>query len=210
MLPKNAASRPPSSRKQAHVRAVLTVPQEAVSKPLCMTRLHRWSAWRIAPCLALLAVVRPALALNLPVASRVIAFVQPPLSGLINAAIIFDPGNPASEAEAVSIERQVGDGLVIGRGVIRVHRVPIAALGQPGAIHLAFVTAGIRDQQQLAAFAARQGVLTITSDASCVLAARCVLAVSDATHTQITVSRDAAKASRVQFTSAFLMLVKER
>ena len=152
----------------------------------------------------------PAHALNMPVASRVIAFVQPPLSGVVTAAIIFEPGNVASEAEAAAIEQEVGNGIAIGRGIIRVRKVPVGTLGSVPGIRLAFVTAGIHDQQQLSNFAARDGVLTITSDATCVQAARCVLSVSDNARIQITVSRAAAQASRIHFQSAFLMLVKER
>jgi hypothetical protein len=148
-------------------------------------------------------------ALNVPVASRVIAFVLPPLSGTINAIVIFDPNSTASEAEAASIEQQFGTGLAIGRGVIRVRRVPIDALPGLTNARLAFVTSGIRSQA-LAEFAAREGVLTISSDSSCVQAARCVMSISDQSRTQITVSRTAAHAARVQFTSAFLMLIRER
>jgi hypothetical protein len=152
---------------------------------------------------------QPAAALNVPVASRVIAFVQPPLSGTINAVIIYDPSSAASEAEATSIEQQFGNGLVVGRGIIRVRRVPVDALPNLTNARLAFVTAGIRSQA-LSEFAAREGVLTISSDTSCVQAARCVMSISDQSRTQITVSRAAAQSARVHFTSAFLMLVRER
>lgn len=169
-----------------------------------------------APLLWVLALVaggtalpRPASAMNVPVASRVIAFIQPPLSGTINAVIIYDPGNAASEAEAASIEQQFGTGLVVGRGVIRVRKVPVDSLNALSNVKLAFVTAGIRSQE-LSDFASREGVLTISSDASCVQAARCVLSVSDQSRAQITVSRAAAQASHVHFASAFLMLVRER
>jgi len=152
---------------------------------------------------------QPAAALNVPVASRVIAFIQPPLSGTINALVVYNPGNAASEAEAASIEQQFGAGLAVGRGVIRVRKVPVDALSTISNVKLAFVTAGIRSQE-LSEFASREGVLTISSDASCVQAARCVLSVSDQSRAQITVSRAAAQAAHVHFASAFLMLVKER
>lgn len=148
-------------------------------------------------------------ALSVPVAVRVIGFLQSPPKGPINAAILYEPGSAASEAEASAIEAAIGGGVAVGRGMLRVRRVPAGALGKLAGSQVAFVTAGIRDPQQMGEAAARAGILTITSDAGCVRAAHCVVAVSSAPRTQITISRAAAKAANVRFGSAFLMLVKE-
>jgi len=146
--------------------------------------------------------------LNLPVATRVISFLQPAPSGTIAAAIIYEPGNAASEAEAASIEH--GGILVAGKGTLRLKRVAANALGGLAGVHVAFVTTGLREAQgQIAAAAARQSILTITSDVGCVEAAHCVVAISSSPRVQITVSRAASKAANIQFGSAFLMLVKE-
>jgi len=146
--------------------------------------------------------------LNIPVATRVISFVQPAVSGSIPAAIIYAPGNAASEAEAASIER--AGPLVAGKGTLRLKRVAANALGQLAGMRVAFVTSGLRDVEgQIAAAAARQSILTITSDLACVQAAHCVVAISATPRVQITVSRAASKAANIQFGSAFLMLVKE-
>lgn len=145
--------------------------------------------------------------LNLPVATRVISFLQPSPSGSIPAAIVYEPGNAASEAEAASIERGP---LTAGKGVLRLKRVAANALGGLAGVRVAFVTAGLRDAQaQIGAAAARQSILTITSDMSCVQAAHCAVAISSSPRVQITVSRAATKAANIQFGSAFLMLVKE-
>jgi len=155
-----------------------------------------------------LALPTAAADLNLPVATRVISFLQPAPSGVIPAAIVYDPGDGASEAEAASIER--AGPLVAGKGTLRLKRVAVNALGGLAGVRVAFVTAGLRDQQaQIAAAASRLSILTVTSDLGCVQAAHCVVAISGAPHVQITVSRAAAKAARIQFGSAFLMLVKE-
>ena len=148
--------------------------------------------------------------LNVPIAARVVSFLQPPPSGTMAAAILFEPGNAASEAEASAIERAIGNGLAAGRGAIRVRRVPIGAMGALNGYHVAFVTAGLRSQQgDIAAVAAKSSVLTISSDAACVQSARCVVGISTVPKTQITVSRAAARAANIRFGSAFLMLVKE-
>lgn len=146
--------------------------------------------------------------LNLPVAARVISFLQPPPGGSIPVAIIYEPGNAGSEADAASIER--AGSVAAGKGTLRLKRVPVSALGGLSGMRVAFVTAGLRDAGgQIAAAAARQSILTITSDLGCVQAAHCVVAISSAPRVQITVSRAASKAANIRFGSAFLMLVKE-
>jgi len=156
----------------------------------------------------MLAVPTAAADLNLPVATRVVSFLQPTPEGVIPAAVIYEPGNAASEAEAASIEH--AGTLVAGKGTLRLKRVPVGALGGLAGVRVAFVTSGLREAHaQIAAAASRQSILTITSDMSCVQAGHCAVAISSSPRVQITVSRSAAKAANVQFGSAFLMLVKE-
>lgn len=148
--------------------------------------------------------------LNVPIATRVLSFVQPGPSGIVTAAIVFEPGNGASEAEANAIERAIGAGITAGRATIRVKRVPIGAIGALSGYRVAFVTAGLRSEHStIAAAAARSSVLTISSDPACVQSGRCVVGVTSAPKTQITINRAAARATNVRFGSAFLMLVKE-
>jgi hypothetical protein len=148
--------------------------------------------------------------LNVPIAVRVVSFLQPAPTGTVLAAILFDPGNAASEAEASAIEHMVGAGLAAGRGTLRVRRVPVSAMGALSGYRVAFVTAGLRGEQpEIAALAARSSILTITSDPACVQAARCVVGISAGAKAQISVSRAAARAANIRFGSAFLMLVKE-
>ena len=148
--------------------------------------------------------------LNVQIAARVVSFLQPPPNGAVQTAIVFEPGNAVSEADATSIERAIGGGVAAGRASIRTRRVPIGALGTLGNYRAAFVTTGLRDEQAgIAAAAARGSVVTITSDQACVQAGRCVVGISSTPRVQITVSRAAARAANVRFGSAFLMLVKE-
>lgn len=171
-----------------------------------MTRWFQYSG-----AAALLALPWPAVAeLNVQVAARVVSFMQPPPSGNVQTAIIFEPGNAASEAEAAAIERAIGNGLVAGRASVRTRRVPVGSLGTLNGYRAAFVTVGLRDEQAaIAAAAARASIVTITSDQACVQAGRCVVGISSDARVQISVSRAAARAANVRFGSAFLMLVKE-
>ncbi|MCE7798832.1 YfiR family protein [Sphingobium sufflavum] len=172
-------------------------------------RLHR----RLVVGATLLsAAIAPAQAadFNVAVAARVVSFRQPAPVKLLTAAILFDPGDPESIAEAAAIEKRVGAGIDTGKTLIRVRRVPVSALGGLSGADVAFVTSSLRDHhQEIAAAAQKGGILTITSDLGCVVAARCAVAISSGSKMQITVNRAACKAARVQFGSAFLMLVKE-
>ncbi len=148
--------------------------------------------------------------LNMPVAARVVSFLQPAPAGAISAAIIYQPGDAASEAEASAIERAVAGGLTTGKGTIRTRRVSVSALAGLSGVRVAFVTQGLRaDQNDIAAATARQSILTVTSDLACVQSGRCAVAVSSGARVQITVSRAACRAAHIQFGSAFLMLVRE-
>ena len=145
---------------------------------------------------------------NVLVAARVASFLQPALEGQVTAAIIYRPGDAASEREARAIERGLGAGLAVGSITLRPRRVAANALGELAGARVAFVTTGT-DYREIAAATAPRSILTISGDPACTRAAWCVVTVSATNRVQITVSRAAAKAARLKFNSAFLMLIKE-
>lgn len=148
--------------------------------------------------------------LNVPIAARVVSFVQPAHAGAVPAAILFAPGNEASEAEAEAIERMTSSGIAAGRGMLKTRRVPVGSMGALAGYQVAFVTAGLRSEQDnISAVAARSSILTISSDPTCVQTGHCVVGIATSPKVQITVSRAAARAANIRFGSAFLMLVKE-
>lgn len=152
----------------------------------------------------------PSFGLNVPVAARVISFVQPTPVGIIPVAIVYQPGNSSSEAEAAGMEKVLANGMRIGRASLRTRRVPVSSLDQLGGMKAAFITGNLRSyQDDVAAAATSQSILTITSDTSCVTAGRCVVGITSASRTQIIVSKAAARRNGIRFGSAFLMLVKE-
>ena len=147
--------------------------------------------------------------LNVPVAARVISFTQPAPSGVVPIAIIYQPGNSASENEAADIERSLSGGLTFGNATLRGRRIAVTNLSQLGG-RVAFITSGLHAyHDEIAAVASAQSVLTITSDLGCVTSNRCVVSISGGAKTQIIVSKAAMRRHNIRFGSAFLMLVKE-
>lgn len=139
---------------------------------------------------------------------RAASFLQPRLSGVVPAAIVYQPGNEASEREARVIERQLAGGLGAGSLRLTPRKVSATALHELAGTRVAFVTRGT-NYRQIGSAAAARSILTITSDLGCVRGGYCALAVQSAPKVQITVSRAACTAAKVRFNSAFLMLVKE-
>lgn len=142
------------------------------------------------------------------VGGRVASFLQPGLSGPVTAAIIYEPGNDASEREASAIERELGNGLVVGRLTLRPRKVASNTLNELAGAKIAFVTRGT-DYRQIASATASRSMLTITSDPACARAGHCTVAIQSPSRIQILVSRVACSAARIRFSAAFLMLVRE-
>lgn len=139
---------------------------------------------------------------------RVASFLQPSPSGPITAAIIYEPGNEASEREARTIERELDSGLRVGSLTFRPRRVASNALGELAGARIAFVTRGA-NSRLVASVTAARSMLTISSDPACTSAGQCTVAIQSRPKVQIIVSRAACMAARIKFSAAFLMLVRE-
>ena len=92
---------------------------------------------------------------------------------------------------------------------LRPRRVSVNAAGGMVGVKVVFVTAGLADSYPLIQRLTRAGALTIGSDRACVVAGKCVVAVTAGARVEIIVSRAARQASGLKFKSTFLMLVKE-
>lgn len=142
------------------------------------------------------------------VAGRVVTFLQPPLSGTVTAAIVYQPGDAASENEARAIERAIGTGLAAGSVRLRLRRVETDGLDSLAGTRVAFVTQGT-DYRLVAAATAPRSILTMSFDPACARAGLCAVSISSVPRVQILVSRAAVRAANLRFSSGFLMLVKE-
>lgn len=142
------------------------------------------------------------------VAVRTAAFINPALSGSVTVAIIYEPGDPASEKEARDIERSMAGGLRVGAMTLSPKRVATSALEQLAGARIAFVTRGTNYKAVASATAARS-IFSISFDSACTRAGYCVLTVSEGPRVQIIVSKAATAAAKLRFDSSFLMLIKE-
>ena len=84
----------------------------------------------------------------------------------------------------------------------------MSALNQLNGAKVAFVTKGT-NYRGVAAAAVPLSILTVSSDPACARAGYCVVTITSTSRVQITVSKAAAKGSRLRFSSGFLMLIKE-
>ncbi|WP_308910870.1 hypothetical protein [Pseudokordiimonas caeni] len=149
--------------------------------------------------------------LDIQVGAKAAAFVEPALTGDVPTAIVFDPANPASKADADAIMAAMGDGLKIKSGTLRPQLVPVGDAASLANVQVAFLAHGVGDGMgPVSAAAAANSVLTISNDMSCVETDRCVVGVQSKPKVLIVVSKSATSASKLQFGAAFLMMVKER
>jgi hypothetical protein len=145
---------------------------------------------------------------SIQIAGRVVSFLQPGPSGSLTAAIIYQPGDVASENESRAIERALGNGLSFGAVTLRPRKVKADALEQLAGAKVAFVTRGT-NYRDIASAAAPRSILTISSDPACTRAGYCAVSITATGRIQITVSKAACSAARLRFSAGFLMLVKE-
>lgn len=132
------------------------------------------------------------------------------LSGDIPMAVVYDPANAASKADAEAIKKIVDGGVdVPGGGKLSAALVGIGELSKLSGQKIAFVTPGLTSSYAaIGTAAAAGGVLTMTTDIDCVKAAKCVIGVVSAPAVTIYFSKAASEAAKIEFSSAFAMLAK--
>jgi hypothetical protein len=148
---------------------------------------------------------------DIQVAVRTIGFVEPAYTGQVTTAIVYDKSSAASRAEAEQIRAALMAKGSVKSATLRPQLVEQDALDGLASSKIAILTTGLSSQHE-AIFreASRRGILTISTDMSCVTAGRCVVGVTSSPKVQIVVNRAARAASNTRFGAAFLMLVTEK
>lgn len=164
----------------------------------------------ILPALAGLLFTTPAMAettqRDLEVIGRALSFVEGASGSDRTVAIVYDAG---SEAEAQALASAMAGGLSAGRVTLNARLVPMADTGSLGGADAAVLLGAAAGDGGVFSAASSAGVMTVSTDMSCVESAQCVMGVQSAPSVRIVVNRGAADSSSVSFAAAFAMMIEE-
>ena len=140
---------------------------------------------------------------------KAVGFLEPGISGATTVAIVYDSGDAASTSDAEGVQSAFA-GVKAGKNSIETKLVDVNALSDLSGTSVAVLAAGTESHQAaVQAAAAAAGILTASTDMSCVQAGHCVLGVATSPKVEILVSKAAREAAGLSFKTAFLMMVKE-
>jgi hypothetical protein len=150
---------------------------------------------------------------NLQIAARSLAFMTGRSIGALKVAIVYAPEIAASKAEADHLVAQLHGNFTAGRVTLIPLPPEQLRVGDLDALKdrdVAFVTDGLTAlHATIAAAAAAQKVVTVTTDLDCVTQAHCVMAVQSEPRVRILINRAAAQRSSIEFAPGFRLLVTE-
>ena len=151
--------------------------------------------------------------LDLSVAFKTIPLLKNKINGDAKVAIIFDPTNAVSVADANGIKNLLNEGFEAPGGVKLVPiLVAVTELSTLSGVRLALLTSGLSqaEYESISIATSAHEILTISTDLTCVKAAKCILGIVTEPHGEIYYSPAAAAAASISFTSAFTMIVKQQ
>jgi hypothetical protein len=149
--------------------------------------------------------------LDIQVGLKALPLLTTKITGEATMAVVYDPANAASKADAEGIKKTVDGGIDVPGGVkLSAMLVGVGELSKLSTAKIAFLTAGLASQfDAIGAAAAAAGVLTISTDVDCVKAGKCILGIVTKPSVTIYYSKPASEAAKISFSQAFTMLVKQ-
>jgi hypothetical protein len=172
----------------------------------------------VAACIIMLAAsafAGPASAItdkaDLSVGMKTLPLLTNKIIGTARLAIIFDPANTASKEEADGIKAILDEGFE-APGDLKLTGVllPVDDLEKMAGSKIAILTDGLsRHYNAISNVAAKNEVLTMSTDLGCVQTNKCVLGIVSKPHVKIYYSKTAADTANVRFGQVFTMLVKQ-
>ncbi len=126
-------------------------------------------------------------------------------------AVVYDPANATSVADAQEIKKIVAGGIRMPDGSkLSAQLVGINELGKLSRARIAFLTPGLQaDFTDIGTATSAASILTISTDIECVRAGKCIIGVEAKPVLTIYYSKQAADNAKIEFTQAFSMLVKQ-
>ncbi|MDR3449739.1 MAG: hypothetical protein P4M15_08370 [Alphaproteobacteria bacterium] len=150
--------------------------------------------------------------MDLSVALKTLPLLTNKITGPTSVAIIYDPSNTESKADAERIKSIIDGGLQAPGDIKLITQLTSASdLSGLAAAKIAFLAQGMRSAacKAVAGVAASAGTLTISTNLDCVKANQCVLGIVSKPQVEVYFSPVAAEATKIGFASAFTMLTKQ-
>jgi len=143
--------------------------------------------------------------------AQAMAFLRHPPEGAVDVAIVYPAGSPDGRAAAERIGDAFGSGVSAGSVILYPRLLTVSEISStPGLTALLLTDAALPDAAVVAAAVAGKGVLTVAFDPAAVSAGLVVMAVRGHPRVEITVSRAAAQAAGVEFSTPFRLMIQER
>lgn len=148
---------------------------------------------------------------DIAIALKTLPMLSSPLKGRVMAGIIYDRNDQESLKDANAIAEIIDGGLIAPGGATIVSTlVPSDDLAKLAVAKVAFIAKGTGSSfDAIASETRRLGILTISSDLTCVKHDKCILGVVSSPSVEIYYSPDAAESSHVNFIHSFSMLVRQ-
>jgi hypothetical protein len=142
------------------------------------------------------------------VAGRVLHFQADQPSGPFRLAVVYNPSDPDSRAEAAALMALLGSGLVVGDLILQPVLVAQARLADSGGFGAVFETIGV-DDGLLGRALRRFHIPCVTRHLEQVGHGACTVAIRSGSSVSIVLSAANATADGVRFATAFRMMVEE-
>ena len=148
---------------------------------------------------------------DLQVVARSLKFLGKAPGPQVVIGVVTDPTSPTEAAAADGLLRLIDGRLQSGTTDFSGRVIDVGALDAMDGVDLVFVPPGLgAHQAEVFAAARERGLMTVSTDQSCVDNGYCVMWVKAEPSVRIVVHRAAAEASDIRFDTSFRMLVTER
>ena len=147
---------------------------------------------------------------DVQIGMRVMNFLVNPPPSRSSVAIFFDLRSKESQDDA----QKIMDWFSADSDAAKTDLIPllvdVRGLESAVGVRVGFVADAMEAHYPaILEFAKRNGVLTISSDLSCVRSGKCMVRVSSASRVEVIVNRQVSEESGVNFTEAFRMMISE-
>jgi hypothetical protein len=150
--------------------------------------------------------------LDLSTGLKTLFLMNDKITGTAKVAVVFDPASPESRSDAEAIKDNINSGSGLSGDLKLVAQmVTVSDFAAATDARVAFLARDIPASSfdVIGRKAAAAGMLTMSTDLSCVKANQCVLGIVSKPRVEVYFSPVAANAAHIGFAAALIMLVKQ-